>query len=211
MKELKFATVVRFIIICNIVCIVGRPITASAAVIILQDDVLLISVFNPSIGQSFTAEDTELASIAFSFRDFNPGSGDTTLEMRLYEDEGFGGALLDSKFFSLTPGFDGFFDVDFSGNHLVVGSKYTAQVLDNNARWGIYVNQHAFPPSGGPIPGRIDYVGGHKIDSDGSINLIKDLRFRISTPSTVPEPITATLGLMGLGVLGIATRRRAAG
>jgi len=26
----------------------------------------------------------------------------------------------------------------------------------------------------------------------------------------VPEPITATLGLMGLGVLGMATRRRAA-
>ena len=28
--------------------------------------------------------------------------------------------------------------------------------------------------------------------------------------ATVPEPITATLGLMGLGVLGLATRRRAA-
>jgi hypothetical protein len=26
----------------------------------------------------------------------------------------------------------------------------------------------------------------------------------------VPEPITATLGLMGLGVLGVATRRRSA-
>jgi len=33
------------------------------------------------------------------------------------------------------------------------------------------------------------------------------LPFRVQT---VPEPITATLGLMGLGVLGLATRRRVA-
>ena len=34
--------------------------------------------------------------------------------------------------------------------------------------------------------------------------------FRLTITSTIPEPITAVLGLMGLGVLGMATRRRAA-
>ena len=29
-------------------------------------------------------------------------------------------------------------------------------------------------------------------------------------PTGIPEPVTAALGLMGLGVLGMATRRRAA-
>ena len=32
----------------------------------------------------------------------------------------------------------------------------------------------------------------------------------VAAPSSVPEPITATLGLMGLGVLGMAARRRVA-
>lgn len=34
--------------------------------------------------------------------------------------------------------------------------------------------------------------------------------FEPTTGDAVPEPITATLGLMGLGTLGMATRRRAA-
>ena len=39
-----------------------------------------------------------------------------------------------------------------------------------------------------------------------------DLGFRtfVTDSTAIPEPITATLGLMGLGVLGLMTRRRAA-
>ena len=51
--------------------------------------------------------------------------------------------------------------------------------------------------------------GDYEIDITGEFLLDVD---PIDPPATggVPEPITATLGLMGLGVLGMATRRRAA-
>ena len=48
----------------------------------------------------------------------------------------------------------------------------------------------------GPFPTHVNIVG-----SGSTLFEVRD---------AIPEPITATLGLMGLGVIGLATRRRAA-
>ena len=53
---------------------------------------------------------------------------------------------------------------------------------------------------------QIDFRIQGQEDGDYQINLIQS---RQPPTNEVPEPITATLGLMGLGVLGMATRRRA--
>ena len=52
---------------------------------------------------------------------------------------------------------------------------------------------------------RIDFQIQGQVDGDYQIDLIQSRQ----PPNDVPEPITATLSLLGLGVLGMATRRRA--
>lgn len=52
-----------------------------------------------------------------------------------------------------------------------------------------------------------------RIDTDsttGAGTFVVNLDVRHNNDNAVPEPITVTLGLMGLGVLGMATRRRVA-
>ena len=52
-----------------------------------------------------------------------------------------------------------------------------------------------------------DYTNFTPFEITGIDNVILAIN---ENNNTVPEPITATLGLMGLGVLAMATRRRVA-
>ncbi len=63
-------------------------------------------------------------------------------------------------------------------------------------------------PSGMMVESYIDLytvlsVDGQSLPSQNASRLL------LRTPGVIPEPLTATLGLMGLGALGVATRRRA--
>lgn len=138
------------------------------------------------IGQTFTAESSQLDTIAFSFDDFNSSreNGETT--MLLYEGVGTTGTLLGSTSQILTEGLRGeFVDFDFSDVTLVEGQTYTVIVERPNVRWGVEVNQHSFP-GGDLIDGFEDYTGGDAI-LGGNISYIHDLRFRVVHAVVVDE------------------------
>jgi len=83
--------------------------TAVQAGVILQDttnSAYQVQAFEP-MGQSFTAEDASI-SFAFFYEIFNPGSPNDPLQLELRQGDGLGGALLDTKVFSLPSGFNGF-------------------------------------------------------------------------------------------------------
>lgn len=92
------------------------------------------------IGQTFVAEDASIQSIGFSVRDLNPETGpsDFTLRLSLYAGAGTTGSLLGSgDFGTLSPGYRGFIDVDFSFVALKPGETYTAIIMDSTPRWGL--------------------------------------------------------------------------
>jgi hypothetical protein len=85
--------------------------------------------------------------------------------------------------------------------------------------WGRNINDMEFylfdfPRTSYTVDGLVDVLdGGHGLGTDGGFvnGVMPHIRFNTTVnDNTVPEPITATLGLMGLGVLGMATRRRSA-
>lgn len=153
--------------------------------------------FYSAIGQSFTAEDAHV-SIGFAIRDFNPQAAPTDFDVgiSLYEGAGTGGTLLASRLFtSLTKGFAGYFDLDFSSVTLTVGAVYTAIITDDTSRWGVaYADSDRY--SGGTA-----FVFGSAANSD--------LRFRVTpTDVTTPLPEPASFALTGVALAALAAARR---
>jgi len=147
-----------------------------------------ISSFDP-IGQTFIAEEPTLLSIAFSFYAFNPGAPNSPITMTLYLGSGFDGPIVDSVTQTVQAsgvGLPLFFDFDFSGNNLLVGTTYTAAVTTSSARNGVFYN------SVGDA-----YLNGQALESSATSNLEgmnPDLRFRITS---VPEPSTIAILILG--------------
>ena len=155
--------------------------------------------FHEPIGQSFVAQDSFIkASLWYTV--INSSFPVDPITLSLYSGHGSGGALLASNSFLLTPGYDGFFDSDFSSVSLTVGATYSiaASNAGTSPYWGIGPGA-AFAP-GAP------FVHGNA-DPDHPIFILfgGDFAFRI-TP--VPEPETYAMLLVGLGLLGFVARRR---
>ncbi|MBD8530717.1 MULTISPECIES: PEP-CTERM sorting domain-containing protein [unclassified Massilia] len=177
--------------------------TATAqAGIILQDKEnisLQVNAFEP-LGQSFIAEDQKI-KFAFYYKDFNPDTPLETLRMRLLSGDGPSGIVLGSVEFSLIAAFEGFFDVDFSGITLTVGSTYTAllDVPGNSPRWGVSAHK-------GDV-----YLNGSSYELLGNLTAQDDMRFRVTpaletVPGEVPEP--ASIAIFALGLAGLHIGRR---
>jgi hypothetical protein len=147
-----------------------------------------ISFFDP-IGQTFIAEEAALRSIAFSFGINNPASPNSPITMTLYLGSGFDGPIVDSVTRTVQVsgvGLPLFYDFDFSGNDLLVGTTYTAAVTTSSPRIGVLYN------SVGDA-----YLNGQALESDATGNLeglTPDLRFRITS---VPEPSTIAILILG--------------
>ncbi len=166
---------------------------------------LQISYFGP-IGQSFVAFAPMLTSIGFVYRVSTSFVPIAPVTMNLYGGAGFAGDLIATRTF--TPGADGnnFFDTDFTGTALTVGSTYTAAVSTPTAYFGIAVTPNIY--DGGQAYSRID-LADYPIGAGGRT---LDLQFRIVATdaiAAVPEPATWAMMLVGFGLVGAGLRRRA--
>lgn len=155
-----------------------------------------IASFDP-IGQTFTAVDAQVSTIAFAFSDINPGFPNDPVTMSLYEGSGFGGILLASVSQTLpgvlpdTLATPQFIDFDFSGVMLTVGSTYTVAVTTSSSPKVAVVYSGANP-----------YGFGNYISGVDGANAAFDLNFRVLG---VPGPATGlslTIGTV------LSTRRR---
>ena len=154
-----------------------------------------ISSFDP-IGQTFTAIDPQLVSIAFAFSDMNPSFPNEPVTMTLYSGAGFGTPVhsVTATLPAVLPGTLStpvFIDFDFTGIATAVGSVYT-----------VAVSVPSSPKVGVVYDTANHYAGGAYIDSAG-VNSQWELNFRVVG---VPTPGAASLA--GLALIGAAKRRR---
>lgn len=89
-------------------------------------------IAHTTYAQSFTAEDSVIASIGFALADANTFLGGLEFTVTLFDGEGTGGAVLSSvtRSFTSLPSLENivFFDFDFSNVSLVPGQVYTAKI-----------------------------------------------------------------------------------
>lgn len=158
--------------------------------------------FHEPFGQSFTAEDANIAAIAFYVTDANAHVGpDFSIVMHLYAGVGDGGTLLATKTnaTALSDGFHGYLDFDFSDVPLTVGDSYTAFISNDTHRWAVDSQLGGDP-----------YAGGVHIRF-GTIAPDDDIRFRVTPAEIVAAPEPGTLAALGVGLAGLAglaSRRR---
>jgi hypothetical protein len=102
------------------------------------------------VGQTFTAEDAQIASIGVWVTDSNAfiAPNDYDLQMTLRTGAGAGagtGAVVGTSLNdTLTDGFSGWLDFDFSHVSLTVADLYNFQISYDTARCAVGRNQHSF-------------------------------------------------------------------
>jgi hypothetical protein len=168
------------------------------------------------LGQTFTAEFSDLTSIGFYFQAINNTYPNDPLRMTLYEGSGFFGTKLKEVDFTLPFGGSYgealWYDADFSEIELTLGSAYTmaASVTGTSPLWGIVYS--------------LDYYsGGHEVEqgyefSCGFYGWTKeecelawsddDLKFRVIGEAAIPTPANLPLLGIGLAALGYGRRKR---
>jgi len=154
-----------------------------------------IYCFSPT-GQTFTAEDPRV-SIGFWIEDWNQGSGPIALAIDLRQGAGIGGTLLGSgPIPGLSPGFVGFYDVDFSSVPLIAGQPYTAIITSTSARGGVFGTGSDVYPGGAVI-----WLGNVTTDQESAFRVLPILPI-------IPAPGALILGGIGVGLAGWLRRRR---
>lgn len=185
----------------------------SKAVMILQNTAeiaIQANAYEP-IAQSFTADD-EAVLFAFYFQAMNPLFGNDPMQLVLLAGDGTGGAQLGAATFSLTPSFEGFYDVDFSSVALTIGLQYTAvlAVPGTSPYWGVQLALESNPYR----DGRGYFTSNWSEYANSSRD---DFRFRVTPapitppnpdPEPLPEPSSMALLGLALAALGITARRR---
>ncbi len=154
-----------------------------------------INVSSP-IGQTFTALDPRISTIGFYLQ--NVRTAPATITYQLFAGEGSGGPSLGLSTFEV-PGLplDDWYDRDFSSITLVPGQIYTVMISEmptDNCM--IYAEQWAYS-DGSPIPGTVDYTGGHMLSGGWPLPPYMDLTFRVVP---VPEPNSLVLMMIGAGL-----------
>lgn len=179
------------------ILMVGLGLSASAAmagVISNGGDTGGIQIqYAESVGQSFVAEDPHVLASLY-YLTFNPSWPVSNITLSLYHGTGVGGTFLGSDTFSLSAGFNGFHDSDFSSVTLAIGDTYSlaASIPGDSPYWGIRSGN--------------GYAGGTGFSAFG---LGGDYVFHvIPTAASVPEPGSLALTAFGLFGLGAARKRK---
>ena len=135
-----------------------------------------------NFGQSFTADPSvaNLGSIGFQWQDVNSGLAFPTLEMELFEGDGYSGAELGSVVQTLVslPPDDSFLEFDFLGQGISLADSqvYTFRVTNTTPGRGSYVFQN------------VDAFAGGQAYALGSPQSGEDIGFQLVGSAAVPEP-----------------------
>ncbi len=179
-----------------------------------------LSSFGNIAGQSFTAVDNTLTSVAFQFSRPSATSGtDANYTLSILSGEGLSGASLFSTTFAVavTSRSFSFVDILLPNLAVTVGSKYTAVLNSTNSRYVLGLGPNYDLQTGVPLSGD-SYAGGRAFltttsyancTNDSSSDC--DLNFRVTgtTVAAIPEPATWATMFLGLSLGGVALRRRA--
>jgi hypothetical protein len=187
------------LVLISVVSLHICKISGAEAIIIqhsIYDPAIQVKVASP-IGQTFKAEDQHISAIGFWLIDFNPQYEYISVNIELFRGVGINGQSLGIESVKgLAPGFNGFYDADFSFVNLTPGEMYTAIVSSPNARPGLSYREWR---SNGQILSPDPYIYGDCIMS-GNIEYNYDAIFRVT-----PEP--ATILLFGLGAALMRKRK----
>ena len=155
-----------------------------------------VQYYSPS-GQSFTAIDSQLTTVGFSFAAFNTQFALVPVTVTLLAGAGLGGSAIATRTIAPIASADGLVlsYADFSGTQLAVGASYTAILSTANPYWGVHRTGDAY--SGGTA----------YLTAENGVVSGGDLVFEVNG---VPEPGTWALLIAGFGLSGAAMRRRRA-
>jgi hypothetical protein len=162
-----------------------------------------IQYFSP-VGQSFVAVDPILTSVGFYYTPAARFLPSAPITLTLFDGAGVGGNIVASRTFQPPVDATGYFDADFAGTALTVGSTYTAAVSSTTGYFGLGYTLNYY--GDGQVYSALDLTDYLPV-SPSSI----DLRFRIlgtDAVAAVPEPACWALMILGFGMVGAGLRRR---
>ena len=207
------------VLAAGVLAAMAFAVPASAAQILNDagDRGVTVSSYQP-LGQSFTAIDSSLLSIGFQFLSLNPTQANTPMTLTLRSGDGATGAIVATRTVTLPGTINDrnpvWFDFDFTGTGLTIGSSYTALLTNSSSRLAVQYGPRS-TNTAQPL-GPDAYLGG-KLVSVGDPDPygfctrsgMCDLNFRVTgttAAAAVPEPATWAMMLAGFLALGFAMR-----